>query len=313
MLFDGHCDTIYQCYIQNKQLFRDNAQGHLDLTRTKLFFPYAQFFAIFEDSRGKTSDEMLQIFEKQYRVFLQELKSNPCDICLCRTVGEAKRAFTARRTAAFLSVEGADLLGCSLQNLDRAYCLGVRAVNLTWNRANALSGSVVEEPERGLSPLGIAFAKRMQELGMLVDLSHLSDPGFWDVMELATRPVFASHSNARAICGHPRNLTDAQFMALIQNGGVAGLNFYAPFLGDDPDFATIQAHLEHFLSLGGEDHLAIGGDWDGCDTLPKGMEGGVSSLRILYEYLLRQNYSESLLNKLYFKNLMRVVGEVCTT
>lgn len=311
-MFDAHCDTIYQCYTQNARLLRENPQGQLDLIRMKRFSPCAQFFAIFEDARDKSIKMMEEVFVKQYQIFRTELAQNVREIIFCRSRNEAEMAFTQGKMAAFLSVEGADLLGCNLEQLDRAYVLGVRAVNLTWNRSNSLSGSVLEETERGLSSLGKAFARRMQVLGMLVDVSHLSDPGFWDVIDLAEKPVIATHSNARAVCHHPRNLTDAQFMALLQVGGIAGLNLYANFLGPDPDFDTIMAHLDHFWSLGGEDHVSLGGDWDGCDTLPKGMEEGVGSLDKLYEYLLQRNYSESLLEKLYYKNLMRVVGEVCT-
>ncbi|MBP1758783.1 MAG: hypothetical protein H6Q61_1032 [Firmicutes bacterium] len=270
-LFDGHCDTIFECCAQGKHLLREN------------------------------------------RRFREELGEAQGEICHCRTAQEAVSAFATGRAAAFLSVEGADLLGCNLEGLRRAYDLGVRAVNLTWNRANVLSGSCVEESERGLSSLGRQFVAEMQELGMLVDVSHLSDPGFCDVMELCKRPVFASHSNARAVLAHPRNLTDEMFLALGRNGGVAGLNCYAGFLGDDPDFDVIRRHLERFLALDGEDHVALGGDWDGCDVLPRGMENGIAGLLDFYEYLLQKNFSETLLHKLYFQNLMRVVGEVCTT
>jgi membrane dipeptidase len=311
-VFDAHCDTIYQCYKQNANLLKENPQGHLDLVRMRQFTTSAQFFAIFEDAKGKTDQRMEEIFALEYQIFCNQLELNQRELAFCCTRNEAENAFMQGKSAAFLSVEGADLLGCSLEQLDRAYILGVRAVNLTWNRSNLLSGSALEETERGLSPLGKAFARRMQELGMLVDVSHLSDTGFWDVIDLAEKPVIASHSNARAVCHHPRNLTNAQFMALVQVGGVAGLNLYTDFLGPDPDFGSITAHLDHFWSLGGEDHVSLGGDWDGCDTLPEGMEEGIGSLRKLYEYLLQRNYSETLLEKLYYKNLMRVVDEVCT-
>ena len=189
--------------------------------------------------------------------------------------------------------------------------MGVRAVNPTWNHANALSGSNAEEPERGLSPLGRSFVVRLGELGMLADLSHLSDPGFRDVAEMSQKPLFASHSNARAVFFHPRNLTDAQFTAIIDSNGVAGLNLYANFLGERPDADTVIAHLEHFWSLGGEKHVALGGDWDGCSALPAGFQG-IQDMERLYDRLLQRNYGTSLLDDLFFNNLMRVVSEVCT-
>lgn len=310
-VFDGHCDTILRCYLDGTTL-RDAPERHLDLKRTEVFSSYAQLFALFGDTshtRGKT---LQQVFREEYAVFQRELLNNQARITFCRSAAEAERAFAEGKAAAFLSVEGAEMLDCSLEGLQEAYDLGVRAVNLTWNRANALSGSVAEEPKRGLSAEGSAFVNLMQNLGMLVDVSHLSDPGFWDVIELAQKPVFASHSNSRAICPHRRNLTDAQFSALVRTNGVAGLNLYTAFLGENATLDTVVAHLEHFWSLDGEDHVSLGGDWDGCDSLPKGMEQGIAGLERLYEFLLRRNYSETRIQKLYFTNLMRVVSNVCT-
>lgn len=311
-VFDAHCDIIAKSYREKAPLLRDNPKGHWDLKRTRIFSHCAQFFSIFHDPKGHSEREMQEIFEAQYQLFCQELNLYSEAMASCRTMQQAEGACENGKVAAFLSVEGADLLGCSIERLEHAFQLGVRAVNLTWNRANALSGSVVEESERGLSDLGKSFVQRMQELGMIVDVSHLSDTGFWDVMTLAQKPIMASHSNARAIWGHARNLSDEQFTAIVQNGGVAGLNFYADFLGENPDFDCITAHLEHFWSLGGEDHVCLGGDWDGCDALPQGMEDGLAGLAKLYEHLLKKNIEKSVIDQLYYKNLARVVKQVCT-
>ena len=147
---------------------------------------------------------------------------------------------------------------------------------------------------------------------MLVDVSHLSDPGFWDVMECASGPVMASHSNSRDVFFHTRNLTDGQFTAIIKKHGIVGLNCYTAFLGDGKvTMDTLLRHLEHYLSLGGEHTVALGGDWDGCDKLPQGFEGSWN-WRDFYEYLLKRNYPEDLLQDLYFNNLMRTVRAVCT-
>lgn len=308
-LFDGHCDTILRCYLEGGGLRRQ--AGHLDLERRRGKGRWAQFFATFGSPEDMPGRSLWEVFLEEYALFRSEMDANADLVAFCRTGEEARAAFAAGKTAAFLSAEGAELLDCDPDKLRLAHRMGVRIVNITWNHPNALSGTNAEEPDRGLSEQGRAFVKTMGELGMLVDVSHLSDPGFWDVMEITDRPVVATHSNARAIFPHPRNLTDAQFTAIINTNGVAGLNMYAGFLGDDPDFDTVVSHLEHFLALGGENNVSMGGDWDGITQMPRGMSG-IQDMEKLYEHLLRRNYSESLLEKVFYSNLMRVVNEVCS-
>lgn len=308
-LFDGHCDTISRRYTDGGGFWENS--GHLDLKRTSKFGRYAQFFAIFGDETTAPGLTMWELCQREYALFRRELEENSHCLAHCRTAAQAEAAFESGKAAAFLSVEGAQLLDCDLEKLDWAYKAGVRAINLTWNYANALSGSIAEEDRRGLSGEGRAFVCRMEELGILVDVSHLSRPGFWDVAAIAKKPFFASHSNAYKVFPAPRNLTDDQFTAIIEHGGVAGLNMYAQFLGDDPDIDTVIAHLEHFLSLGGEHNVALGGDWDGISAMPRGFTG-IWDMDRLYERLLQKNYHEALVRGVFFENLMRVVSEVCT-
>ena len=308
-LFDGHCDTILKCYLEGGGLRRQT--GHLDLERRRGKGRWAQFFATFGSPEDMPDRSLWEVFLEEYALFRSEIDANADLVTFCRTGAEAEAAFAAGKTAAFLSAEGAELLDCDLEKLRMAHRMGVRIVNITWNHPNALSGTNAEEPDRGLSEQGRAFVKMMGELGMLVDVSHLSDPGFWDVMEITHRPVVATHSNSRAVFPHPRNLTDEQFTAIINTNGVAGLNMYAGFLGDDPDFDTVVSHLEHFLALGGENNVSMGGDWDGITSMPRGMNG-IQDMEKLYEHLLRRNYSETLLEKVFYSNLMRVVNEVCS-
>lgn len=317
-VFDGHCDTILQSYLDGRSFLKNG--GHLDIERMAGNGHWAQFFAIFwpaepvpvsEMNREDLNKPLWEVFQAQHEIFVRELEIHADKLVLCRTAREAEKAWKQGKQAAFLSVEGAELLDCDLQKLERAYELGVRAVNLTWNYENALSGSNDQSPKKGLTAQGRAFVEKMQELGMLVDVSHLSDPGFWDVMETAKKPIFASHSNARAVCSHPRNLTDEQFTAIIEKHGVAGLNMCDQFLGPDPDLDTVVAHIEHWLSLGGEKNISLGGDWDGITHPPRGVSG-IQDLDKLVERLLARNYSEDLIEDLLCNNLMRVVSEVCT-
>jgi len=197
--------------------------------------------------------------------------------------------------------------------LEEAYEIGVRAINLTWNYENALSGSNVEGKERGLTEKGNVFVRRMQELGILVDVSHLSDRGFWDVAELSVKaklPFIAGHSNSRNVFPHSRNLTDEQFTAIIKCQGVAGINLVGELLGEDATVDTVIAHIEHWMSLGGEKSVAIGTDFDG-GTPCRGIKD-ITELDKIYERLLGMNYPESVVHSIFFDNMMRVVRKVCT-
>lgn len=307
-VFDGHCDTVSRRCEEGGGFWEND--GHLDLRRTRKFGRYAQFFALFGDTDEMTAPPW-ELCRRQYALFRRELEMNAPCIVHCCTATQAEQAFAEGRTAAFLSVEGAELLGCDLGRLEWAHEAGVRAINLTWNHANAFSGSIAEEERRGLSARGRDFVRRMEELGILVDVSHLSEPGFWDVAAIVKKPFFASHSNARTVFSAPRSLTDEQFTAIIEHRGVAGLNMYAEFLGRDPDVDTVIAHLEHFLSLGGAQNISLGGDWDGISKMPRGFTG-IWDLDRLYERLLQKNYHEALVRGVFFENLMRVVSEVCT-
>lgn len=310
-VFDGHCDTLLCCYAYGYDGFRRNS-GHLDLERMSKYGHYAQFFAAFAAKEGlPEGTDLWEVFLEQNAIFVREMEANKDLVSFCRTGDEARAAWDQGKLAAFHSVEGAELLNCDIEKLRKAHALGVRAINITWNHANLLSGSNVEEPERGLSEQGRAFVKEMGQLGILVDVSHLSDPGFWDVVDTVQGPFLATHSNSRALCLNPRNLTDEQFTAIIKKRGVAGLTMYPDFLGEDPDLTTLIAHLEHFLALGGEETIALGGDWDGCSHLPRGVDG-IQAYEALYEALLRRNYHETLIRGVFYTNLMRVVSEVCS-
>ena len=308
-LFDGHCDTVLLCQLQGGGFGRNSC--HVDLERAGKYQRYAQFFALFGQPEDFPDLSFGEIFRLEYGLFTREMERNAAVITHCRTAGEAEAAFAAGRMAAFLSVEGAELLDCSPERLEEAHGLGVRAVNLTWNLVNALSGTNAEETSRGLTAQGKDFVRKAEQLGVLVDVSHLSDPGFWDVADTLSGPFFASHSNARAVFSHPRNLTDRQFTAIIEHGGVAGLNLFAEFVGGKADLEAVAAHLDHWLELGGEKNIALGGDLDGCSPLAGGMAGIQDYVR-LYQFLAGRGYTQALLQDLFFNNLMRVVSKVCT-
>lgn len=305
--FDGHCDTLLGLtFSKNKRNTLRENDLHIDLKRGAEKEAYAQFFAVFGFPEMAKSGDVFDMISAR---FFRELEDNADIAVQCRTRAELDEAVGQGRVAAFLSIEGAEVIGCRIERLEYAYEKGVRCFGITWNRATELCGTNSENPEAGLSPRGIDFCLEAQRLGMLLDVSHLSDPGFWDIEKLAKGPFVATHSNSRAVWEHKRNLTDDMFRAIRDHGGVAGLNLYADFLGEGRVTAeTCFRHIEHFLELDGENSVAMGGDLDGCERLPEGMRG-LQDTELLLEELDRHGYPKELTDKIFYENWRRVLPE----
>ena len=307
--FDAHCDTLTACYHSGQHLLCNHAQA--DLTRAQSLDGYVQTYAMFADPNcfGRDPARLLAHLHELHAFFLAELQHCGGQLRHCRSAAQIQAALQKNRAAALLSIESADLLGCQAKNVALAASWGVRFVNLTWNCANSLSGSNCEDTGRGLSAAGREFVRALEACGILPDVSHLSDPGFWDLMRCVHGPVVATHSCSRAVCPHPRNLTDDQFRAIRDCGGVVGLNFYAEFVGPDgggPE--RLIRHIEHFLELNGADTLALGGDLDGCDQLCAGMRG-LEDIPSLHAVLVR-TFGPALVEQLFFTNWMRLLARI---
>ncbi len=303
-LFDAHCDTISLCAADGRALRKNG--GHLDLDRLGGFSNAAQVFALFADSAHHTPDSLMAHCTKMQEVFMREVTNNADILTFCPGGKGIREANAAGKLAALLSIEGGELLCCDPENLSAAAEWGVRSVNITWNHANALAGSHIEQPEKGLTPIGTAWIKECDRLNILTDVSHLSDRAFWDLVDITSKPVLATHSNSRAVCGHTRNLTDDMFRAICQTGGIAGLNLYIPFVGGDGSMDALIRHVDHFMELGGEKHIALGCDLDGCDELA-GEMGGVQDLPLLWAALSAHGYDDATLEDIFRNNLLRVL------
>lgn len=297
-LFDCHCDTAARALLTGQEL-RENSL-HLDLNRLKKYSPAVQVFA----ACTATIDEPQAKAAKIIRFFHEQIKMNPDIVKLCLDSHDLHSAAAERKIAAILSIEGSE----QINSIDRAYELGVRIVHITWNFDNELCGAAMGSGA-GLSEAGRRFVKQAQELGILLDMSHISEHGFWDVLDISNKPVIAGHSNAGALCPFPRNLSDKQFTALVAQGGGAGINLCPDFLGLGRDIDAVFAHIEHFMALGGEKSVFLGCDLDGIDETPEGI-CGVENLGKIYEALLRHNYSEDLVRDIYFNNIMNIMEKV---
>ncbi len=298
--FDLHCDTITACEKQKRPLQKNNL--HIDLQRGAALDNYVQCFAVFiEDARPR--EQAFSFFERVVERLHDECEMHKEQMKLCGKPGDLTAAQQQRKIAAVLTVENGALLAGKLERLDRMASLGVKMMTLTWNGENEIGAGAGTNVKTGLTPFGRAVLPKMESLGIVADISHASDRLFEDTAAMAKKPLVASHSNARKICPHRRNLTDEQFAFIRDGQGLVGLNFYKAFLNKEPDCADssdILRHAEHFLSLGGEDVLAIGSDFDGA-AMPAGISG-LESIESLYELFLKHNYNETLVQKIFFKN-----------
>ena len=299
-LFDLHCDTLYRAYTERKTLFEE--AFHISFDKTQGISPYIQCMAVWipDEYRGQAA---LDLFEGCVRTLEEQL--NGRNIRRCVTAEDLRLTAENGGTGIVLTVEGGAVLGGDLGRMERLRQAGVRMMTLTWNGRNEIGDGVGVENAGGLTPFGRQVIRTMEENDIIVDVSHASERLFYDVAEVAERPLAASHSNAKAVCPHRRNLTDEQFDIIKQKNGLIGLNFCRDFLHKQSTNAKmydIIKNAEHFLSLGGEKMIAIGGDFDGAD-IPADM-AGLTSMPALYEMFLHHNYSEALVRDLFFNNAL---------
>ena len=300
--FDLHCDTVTECW-KTGQGLRQNGLA-LSLCRGRRLSPWCQTFALFipDDCRGQGA---IDRYESLLALYRREIACNADLVAPCCTRGEILAATLDGRCAALLAVEGGAALNGQVERVDALAADGVKLLTLTWNGDNELACGV-RGSGGGLTPVGRAVVRRLAQVGMICDLSHLNERGFWEVAEMDLAPLVATHSDLRSVWEHPRNLTDDQFRAVVASGGVVGLNFYVDFLGPDP-FEGIYAHLSRALDLGGEDAVAFGSDYDGAEVA-KSLDT-VDKTAFLWHYLLDRGVPESILQKLFFTNALRLFGK----
>lgn len=304
--FDCHCDTLTRLAEEGGNLKKN--QINLDLERIgNQFCRYGQIFALWRDVKavnGSVEDDFMRVYNRACAL-LEEQRDR---VVLCTSAADLERAWEEGKEAAFLSVEDAAYMG---SHIDRAKELGIRFTLPVWNYENEYGYGAAADNKKGLKRAGIEMIQKMEEQEIVIDVSHLSEAGFYDVCEITKRPFMASHSNARACWSQLRNLTDDQIRILIQRGGFMGINLYRDFLGKEScGLDQILFHVEHILELGGEQILGFGSDFDGCsDTFPKGMTGA-QSLEKIVELFLRHNYSEDLVKDIFYRNAVQFLKNV---
>ena len=310
---DCHCDTLTELYNKNASLYEN--EQHFDIKRQIALGGGLQFCAIYvptEVFRYQGGLRYTLCLLDKYNQEIKKLHENGIDVLQVRTAEDAGNVLK-HKAATLLAIEEGGAIDGSLEALRCLYELGVRAMTLTWSNRNDIADGINEEATgSGLTLFGKQVVAEMNRLGMLVDVSHISTAGFWSVIEISSKPIIATHSNAKSLCSHPRNLNDEQIKALAQNGGLAGITFAGQFLEEDWRNACIESvykHIDYMLNLiGNDDHIGFGSDFDGISHPPYNIQG-VQDYKPLIEYLSKY-YSDETINKITHQNVINLLQKV---
>lgn len=310
---DCHCDTLTELYNKNASLYEN--EQHFDIKRQIALGGGLQFCAIYvptEVFRCQGGLRYTLCLLDKYNQEIKKLHENGIDVLQVRTAEDAGNVLK-HKAGTLLAIEEGGAIDGSLEALRCLYELGVRAMTLTWSNRNDIADGINEEATgSGLTLFGKQVVAEMNRLGMLVDVSHISTAGFWSVIETSTKPIIATHSNAKSLCPHPRNLNDEQIKALAQNGGLAGITFAGQFLEEDWRNACIESvykHIDYMLNLiGNDDHIGFGSDFDGISHPPYNIQG-VQDYKPLIEYLSKY-YSDETINKITHQNVINLLQKV---
>lgn len=316
---DLHCDTISQCVarpgIEAVPLRRNS--GHIDIEKLQKGGALVQFFAIFILTHGEMEKSGLNMdpytyFNFVYEAYQREMKANADAIATAMNYDDIMANKAKGLMSSVLTIEDGVPVEGKIERIDEFYKKGVRLITLTWNYENSLAFPNSRDNEKmqlGLKPFGIEAVRRMNELGILVDVSHLSDGGFYDVAKYSQKPFVASHSCARALCSHPRCMTDDMLRVLGEKGGVCGINFCASFLRDKSNDTTIEdivTHARHIAKVAGIDALALGSDFDGIGSNLEFKDyTGMPSIADA----LSKHFTASEVDKISSGNALRVIRE----
>ncbi|MEL7568914.1 MAG: dipeptidase [Dehalobacterium sp.] len=308
IIVDSHCDTLLKVN-EGNSLYNLGNKSHLDIKRA-LNNVNLQVFAAFIETSYKPF-QSLQKGLALIETFLQETEKYPSQIKLVRCKKDLLTIYNKNLLHSLLAVEGGEILCGDILLLKTLFRLGVRSIGLTWNQRNEIADGCGESITRGgLTSFGIKVVEEMNKMGMVIDVSHISSAGFWDVLEHTNSPIMVSHANCAKLCPHRRNLDDAQIIALSQKRGVMGITFVRDFLGEgDIGIEDVIRHIDYAVTLVGADYVGIGSDFDGTDELPQGLED-VTKLSLIGEGLLKRGYSQSDIEKIMGKNFLRLFNTI---
>lgn len=297
-IFDLHCDTIEELREHDENFEHHHRQ--FDIYDIQEYTAGVQTMAVFvpDNIRGQAAKN----FVDDYYHYMNDAVSKVPHLAeMIENVEDIERITSKHKWAFLRSIESGACFNRNLDNINHFASLNFKICGLVWNGPNELGSG--PNTKIGLTDFGKSAVKRMEEVGMIVDCSHLNDAGFQDLLEIAEKPFIASHSNIRTCCNHLRNLTDEQFTEIVRRKGLCGINLFSKFLDIDNQRTkeSIFRHIYHMLELGGENIIAWGTDFDGDITVAPGLEHPRGLIQFA-DYLLKMGIKEAIINKLYFEN-----------
>ena len=318
-VIDMHCDTM-KAILDNRDIGKNinlkNNNLTVDIEKMKQGDYMLQVFAAYTDI--KEGDSLVNAL-RTIDLFHNEIEANKDDIGIVLTYNDILKNIEQNKMSALLSIEEGACCKGNIQLLRNFYRLGVRMMTLTWNYENELGfpNEIINNKlvcDRGLKDRGFEFIEEMENLGIIIDVSHLSDAGFYDILNNTKKPFVASHSNARSICNHRRNMTDDMIKKLADRGGVMGLNFYSNFLNENTKFSDLSKlddmikHLKHIKNIGGIEVIGLGSDFDGIDC--KVEIENASKMQILAEKIKKEGFTEDEVEHIFYKNVLNLFKEI---
>jgi membrane dipeptidase len=335
IVLDAHEDILLNLMNprNNRSLAEPGANGQANFENWKKGGINAVFFAVWIDPRNFRGEAAVQRADQTIALFNRQIQLYPDRLVACDTSDEVRRAVASGKIAALLGIEGGIAINNDLANIARFRSMGVRYMTLTWRGNLDWAGSsqdirspfrrgeellIAENPSPGgLTELGRKIISEMNRVGMIVDLSHVSDETFFDAIKASTKPVMLSHSNARALSNHPRNVSDDMLRALKSNGGVIGINFWAELLepngrGSKKDGArpvsveSVLDQIDHVVKIAGIDHVGLGTDYEGMNDLPPDLKNA-STMGKVFSGMRKRGYSEADIRKFAAENFLRIM------
>lgn len=311
-IIDMHCDTLIEGWRHPERSFYDG-ETSINLKLLKENGSLAQFFAMYLSRQEMETMDAYDILKGIYGYYRQMMSAHKELIGPAYSAADILENERQGRLSAFLTVEDGVFLDGKMERLEEVYNMGVRLITLMWNFENSVGFPCNDDPEahrKGLKPFGIEVVEKMNALGMIIDVSHMSEGGFYDVAKYSKKPFVASHSCARSLCNHRRNLTDDQLKTLGNAGGLVGVNFECSFLKEGSDRATfdqIAEHLVYMKNKAGIEAIGFGSDFDGIDDNGELVDySGFSKLLSVLE----KKFTYDELDKICHDNALRVIGDV---